>query len=466
MNLKRILAKKPEDLSDAEKAFLKANVAKLSEADRVKFAVDEEDVDDEGDADADADSDTDEDDEEGDEGKPAGGKKPAGDEGLDEESLKDLIRGQLEDIAEKQFDRMSTEIAAKYAGKIKAQRSKAFNGNNGKKEKGRDATREFLKSLFDNDVQTLRAREKALTTSTGDTPKGGYLIPPELQAEVMRLAETQYGLARREFRYLPFTGPGNSRTIPRLGSSVNVYWTNEGAKKTSTQPVFALVTQTMKKLAAIVPFTDELLEDSGINLTQLVAELFAEAVAKEEDTQFFNGTGSPWTGILNASGTGVVSLATGNTTGANVTADSLLALIDATPTAALAGAKFYMHRSWLSVFRKLKGSDGQYIFSPGSQGIEAFLGGYPVVTSDAFPAAPTTAAKAFVLFGNLNQAAIFGDKQQLRVKLLDQASITDTDGTTAINLAEQDMSALRIVERVGYVLAQPSAVSLLKTSAT
>jgi len=47
--------------------------------------------------------------------------------------------------------------------------------------------------------------------------------------------------------------------------------------------------------------------------------------------------------------------------------------------------------------------------------------------------------------------------------MLDQATITDTDGETAINLAEQDMVALRFVERVGYVLALPEGISVLKT---
>jgi len=49
----------------------------------------------------------------------------------------------------------------------------------------------------------------------------------------------------------------------------------------------------LKKLAAIVPMTEELLEDTGINLTSLVGELIAEEVAKAEDTQFLAGTGSP-----------------------------------------------------------------------------------------------------------------------------------------------------------------------------
>jgi len=49
---------------------------------------------------------------------------------------------------------------------------------------------------------------KALTTSSSDTPKAGYTIPSELFNEIIRLVEDVYGVARREMRYLPFSGPG------------------------------------------------------------------------------------------------------------------------------------------------------------------------------------------------------------------------------------------------------------------
>jgi len=91
---------------------------------------------------------------------------------------------------------------------------------------------------------------------------------------------------------------------------------------------------------------------------------------------------------------------------------------------------------------------------------------YPIELSDALPGKTLAGnSKPFVIFGNLKLAAIFGDKQQIRAKLLDQATITDGDGTTTINLAEEDMIALRLEERVGYVLALPTAIVVLKTGA-
>jgi len=392
-------------------------------------------------------------------------------DGIDEKALKDMISKSVQDEISSKVEKISDQLIEKFFAGAKEQRKKAIDTGVKTNDPGRETTRDFMKALLSNDKEKLLEMSKKTTTynQATDNARGGYLVPDELRAEVLRVAEKQYGLARREFQYLPFSGPGDERKIPTLASSVSVTWVNEGASKTSTNPTFGLVTQTLKKLAAIVPMTEEILEDSLINITQLVAELFAEAVAKEEDTQFFNGTGSPWTGILNNGSVGSVSLAA--TLGmSSVSFEKLVDMQDSCPSGALIGAKYYMHRHVLSYLRKLRAdavsaSDGKgaFLLPPTKADLEDILG-FPIELSDALPSKTLTGVnKPFVIFGNLKMAAIFGDKQQIRAKLLDQATITDGDGQTTINLAEQDMIALRLEERVGYVLALPTAVVVLKT---
>lgn len=377
----------------------------------------------------------------------------AEEEVVDEKAVSELIS---KSIAER-VDAITTKIAEKFLDGVADSRAKAIDTGKSQATAGDEKTRGFMKALFTNDHASLKA-----IAGTSDSV-GGYLIPTELMSEVLRIAQKQYGKARQYMRYLPFTGPGNERRIPTLASSVSVSWTDEAAEKQSTAPTFDLVTQTLKKLAAIVPMTEEIIEDSTINLTALIAELFAEAVAKEEDLQFFNGTGSPWTGVLNNGSVTVVNTLT--TDPADVTADDLLALVDATPTGALDGASFFMHRSIFSKIRTLKASTaGSYLVESPTATAPASIWGYPIVLTDAFPAVTVTGNdKPFVMFGNLGVCAIFGDKQQLRVKLLDQATVNNTTNNGSINLAQQDMVAVRIVERVGYVLAQPAGITVLKT---
>jgi HK97 family phage major capsid protein len=432
--LKDVVAKDEKDLTADEKTFLIENAKELDAEAKAKFAVT---------------------------------LKGDDENGLNVEDVKELVSKSVQEAIAAKADQISTEIVSKFMAGANEQRAKILAGKKveEKNEKADDKTRKFMKALMSGDRMAAKALSTSESGTSPDDAAAGLLVPKELLTEVLRIKENQYGLARRDMRYLPFSGPGNSRTIPALGTSVQVFWTNEKGAKKSTQPKFGIVTQTLKKLAAIVPFTEEILEDSAINLTGLIAELFAEATAKEEDLQFFAGDGTVWTGILN---NGNVNIVYQNVAGVNnLTADDLLKMIDGTPTGALAGAKFYLNRTVLSVVRRLKDLNGQYIYQNPGNGLPATIWNYPYELSDAFPlAADVEVGSPYILFGNLKQCCVFGDKQQLRVKLLEEATIHDTDWTdqsdgTGINLAEQDMVALRVVERVGYVIGLPAGLTVL-----
>jgi HK97 family phage major capsid protein len=447
MNIAELIAKFVKEgfasLTSDEKELLKANVSLMSVSQRKDFESDS--------ADAEAE----------DEGADEDGADEGDDEeDADEKAMRDLVAKSVNDEIGEKVDNIASQLVSKFFDKAASQRKKAIDTGKKTVDANRESTREFIKALVAKDKEYLKKHVDTGTSGAG----GGYLVPDELLKEVLRIAEKQYGFARRNFRYLPFSGPGNSRKIPTLSASVSVYWTDEGVAKTSSQPTFGLVTQTLKKLATIVPLTEEILEDSAINLTELVAELFAEAVAKEEDVQFLTGSGSPWTGLLNNTSVNTKTMATGDTAHTDITADYLLDMIDETPSGALPGSKFLLHRKVLSVVRKLKDSNGAPIFQRAGDGIPATIWDFPFETSDAMPS--TAAANTpFVLFGNFRVGAVFGDKQEIRTKLLTEATIGEVSSGT-INLAEQDMIALRMVERVGYVAAVPTAITRLKTATT
>jgi len=463
MNIATLIAKFLKSgfvsLSAEEKTLLQDNVSLMSPDQKTKFekAVAEAKTADKGGED--------EEDEKGDEEDEKGDEED--EKGVDEKALREMISKGVQDEITSKVNVIADQIVSKFISGVKTQRKHAIDTGKSAVDPSRNETREFMKALLSNDVSKLKEfkAKTAVFNENADDARGGYLVPDELRAEVLRIAETEYGIARKEMLYLPFSGAGNERKIPTLASGITVTWTNEAVKKTGTNPTFGLVTQTLKKLAAIIPFTEELLEDSAINLTQLVATLFAEAVAKEEDIQFFTGSGSPWTGLLNNGSVNIVNMGAGDDM-SNITADDLLDMIDKTPAGALSGSKFYLHRHALSYIRKLKDvTSGQYIYQNPGNGLPGTIWNFPYVLVEAFPdkTAGATHTKGIVAFGNMKMAAVFGDKQQIRAKLLDQATITDGDGTTVINLAEQDMIALRLEERVGYVMSLPTAMTVLKT---
>lgn len=386
------------------------------------------------------------------------------------EGVKALLAKQIAEAAEKLGNQASEEVLSSFKKGIEASRAKAAVAGPQGSPKANEATRKFLRALKSkNFAEAKELSKKAVSTDVGGEEPfdsdAGYLIPEELLAEIKRVQQVGYGVARSEMQNLPFSGSNNTRKIPSLSSSVILNWVEEGGKIASSKPKFGVVTQTLKKLAGTVILTNEIIEDSSIDLAGLIAKLFAEATQKEEDLQFFNGSGTPWTGILKNTSVNIVTQASGDVN--QLTADDLLDMIDATPSGALAGAKFYFHRTILTVLRKLKDEQGQYIYQRPQDGLPGMIWDFPYMTVEAFPARNTvTTNTKYILFGNLKNTCVFGDKGGMRVMFLDQATLTDDDGETVVNLAEQDMVATRITERVGYVVVLPEGLTVLKASAT
>src|SRR3990167_7540178 len=118
----------------------------------------------------------------------------------------------------------------------------------------------FLKALSGGDVQTCKvisneARVKA-NLSEGTTTAGGFLVPEEFSAEILRLMPS-YGVVRQNARLIPMQR--DLLNIPVAGSQdVTTSWVNEAAQITSTDPTFRNCVLTINKLASIPKVTNEL----------------------------------------------------------------------------------------------------------------------------------------------------------------------------------------------------------------
>lgn len=293
---------------------------------------------------------------------------------------------------------------------------------------------------------------EAKDLSEGVDAAGGYLVPTEFQAEVLRIIP-KYGVARRDCRIIPMGA--KKKTIPSLVSGVTAYWTEEMAKKTKSNPSFGLVTLTARKLAGICPSTDELLEDSAIDVYNLLVELFAEAFGKAEDAALFTGSGSPITGIFNKVGVNVVAFADASI--ANMTPDDLLSMVNSVEDFSETNGKFYLHRTILNVLRLKKDTQGQYVFQAPTASAPGSIWGYPYEKVAVLPKLTDDAAnKKFLVFGDLRYV-LLGDRKKMSVDISKDATI----GTT--NLFETDMQAIRVVERLDIQVGIPKALAVGKT---
>jgi len=322
--------------------------------------------------------------------------------------------------------------------------------------------RKTVSAIVSNDTAAI----KEMTTDDTGSPYSGYTIDSELSAEIRHLM-TEYGVARREMETVQLSK--GSYKANDLVTDVTVYWVDEGAVVNSTQAVLGQETLTLKKLGAIVTMTSELLEDTEIDLVSFMASRVAEGFALAEDQAFFIGDGTStygdFTGLLEATDVNEVTMA--GTTFASLDADDLLDMQDATPAGAMANAKYYYNRTIKSVIRKLKATDGTYIYQAPSQTGPATVWGSPEVLVEAMPAIGDTAVDtSFVLFGDLRKACIFGYKGAIKVKRFDAGEVRNVADSADINLLTTDREAIRWTQRIGYIRIVPTAVTRLTTAAS
>lgn len=142
------------------------------------------------------------------------------------------------------------------------------------------------------------------TSSEGVGADGGFAVPPEWRAEIMRLVDAEDSFLN-DTDVQPVSGnnityPTDETTGHQSTGGIQVYW--DGEADTITQSKVALKTVDIKlhRLTALVPMTEELLQDTaamGAYVTSKAGEKFAFKI----NDAIINGTGvgAPL-GIMNA----------------------------------------------------------------------------------------------------------------------------------------------------------------------
>ena len=285
--------------------------------------------------------------------------------------------------------------------------------------------------------------------SEGTPAQGGYLVPTEFNAEVILLGQNA-SIARSIVNVLPMSTW--KRTFPKQLTNVSIYWVDEAAAKTVTKPTFGQLTQQCKVMAAIIMLTDELLRDSAINLQSFLAGLIAEAMVLEEDRIVFmgnTGAGDPFMGVRYAVGVINVAMA-----GATVVFDDMIDLRGGIAQGYDKNGIFVTNRSGLRLLKKLKGTDGHYIWQRPVDGIPGTIDGRPYAISDQITA---IAGAQPVLYGDFKKYLLLSPREGLVVKVSQDAY----DSGTGENAFMNDQTWLRFTKAVSIDVAVPAAFSYM-----
>jgi len=161
-----------------------------------------------------------------------------------------------------------------------------------------------VKSASRGNVDPRLLRNAPTTTSTeGVGADGGYLVPPDYRTEILKAIMAEDELLGRadtwETKSNTLVIPADETTPWQTSGGVLAYWESEAGQKSQSKVALKEKTVKLNKLTALLPVTEELLEDSSAldsYLRRKIPEKFGFAVnlALIQGT----GVGEPQ-GILN-----------------------------------------------------------------------------------------------------------------------------------------------------------------------
>lgn len=374
---------------------------------------------------------------------------------VDEDSLAAKIAAKMAEAGDKPVNKQvgdpgTTPVTAKSIEEMDAQ----------------TRTRAHLKALKDGDKEAVKAfNQHAIDTNVkagymnvSTTADGGGFVPDaDMLNEVFSL-EANYGVAARLCR----TVNVSSDSVKAAALSATVSFTEvttETGTKATTKPSFTYPTVDLREFAGIVVMTDQLLEDAAFDVRGFVAEELARAAAKKEDELLLTDA---TTGLTKIAGTVVVRIGAAL---ANLDFDDVIDAQYGVPTASQEGGTWVLARAAVPVLRKIKSSDGSYIWGAAPNAdTPATINGAPYYISEVMQDAATGLDKAYAVFGNFGRYAVLIRKAGLKLTFHDSGTVNV--GGTDYNLIQQDMTAMRAVIRRNVFIPLPGAFAVLKSNAS
>jgi HK97 family phage major capsid protein len=309
-------------------------------------------------------------------------------------------------------------------------------------------TLKFFRAIADGDIREARQHAgrtmgRALSAEIGAA--GGLLIPEEFSNDVvLKLGELTPFASREFMRVIPMGS--DVKRVPRLITlpaatygEENADWSTDAGK--GTEPRFGEVELVARDAMLIVGSPENLFDDAGPDVMQLLIDLFAQALARLRNLKVLSGNGtSEPEGVIGAVG---VTNTSYDNTDQDTKQDTINAWFHDVKEQYRGAAIFAISDAALEVFNNIRDTTGQPIMSRMLDEPFMRLKGKPVFTTDAL----TTIG----VFGNFLYY-LFGDRQAMQ-------TMTARGG----DYFRKRQIGIRVIERYDGKIAQEEAFATMDT---
>lgn len=279
-------------------------------------------------------------------------------------------------------------------------------------------------------------------------------LPGEVSSEILQKTQESSAIMMlaRQIKL-----PGLGVTIPVITGDPEAAWVNETEKKPVKRGTMTTKQMTPYTLAVIVPFSNQFKRDIP-NLYEELKKRLPLALAKKFDATVF--------GAVDAPGSNFDTLK--NITAQEIGTNAYKGLVDADADIAdhdgiLNG--FVLSPKGKSVLLSAVDSNKRPLFinNVAEGAVPMILGARTYQSKAAYIEDATAAKKHVVGFAGDWTQAMYGTVEGVQISISDQATLTD--GSTTINLFQQNMFAIRAEIEVGFRCDTSVFNKLTKTEA-
>ena len=369
------------------------------------------------------------------------------------EQLKGVEKRFDDVVSREKLDKVNAHLGDVQAAldKLFAQQAAAEIGGVGsRKPADAEYTKAFMAHMKRGEVQA--------SLNKGADAEGGFVAPREWDRTI-----TDKLVIVSEMRGLASTmvvGNAGFSKLYNLRGTVSGWVGETAARPETATPTFGSMAVTTGEMYANPFITQQMLDDAEVDLETWMAGEVETEFAFQEGQAFVAGSGANGrpigvlnyvTGGANAATNPLGAITTVNSGAADsVTADGIVNLVYALPSAFSANARFAMNRTVQGVVRLLKDSTGQYLWQPSyAAGQPATLAGYAVSELSALP--NLAAGSKSILFGDFARTYRIVDRMGTRI-LRDPFS-------------NKPYIGFYTTKRVGGFVDNPEAMKALNTAA-
>lgn len=316
------------------------------------------------------------------------------------------------------------------------------------------------------------SNEKAM--SAGDPTAGGFLVPTEFSQDVIELLRASAVVRSLNPLIMPMT-VGHLK-IPKVTSGVTAAYIGENTNITKSELGTGQIDMNFKKLAALVPISNDLLRYSSPSADGIVRDDSVRALSAREDLAFIrnDGTSGVPKGLKNWIAAANKFNANSTVNLANVTTDlgkAIRLIMDAninlvinqggTGAVDVRPGWIFAPRTWQYLFT-VQTSLGTHAFK--DELMRGTLWGFPYRVTSQIPitmsgAADTGGTQSEVYFGAFAHAVI-GESLGLIVDASQEAAYHD--GSAVVATFSQDQTVIRVIAEHDFALRHDRAFSLVQ----